>query len=64
MMEYKESVHIKKRIACQQHLAEVGPNPLGDISLGGIGGPLFPKERFGRRKFSTAWRAAVGQFKS
>ena len=64
LREKFESVHIKKCVARQQHLAEVGPNANGSVRLSLVNEVLLFNEIFGGGKFFPGRRAAAGHFES
>src|SRR5437867_4389485 len=56
LMEKSESVHIKKRVAGQQHLAKVGPDSEIRARLTLVDGVLFIHEFFGSGNFVVGRR--------
>src|SRR5437016_6010087 len=64
LREKFESVHIKKGVARQQHLAEIGPNADGSVRAILVNDVLFFNEVFRGGEFLFSRRTAVGQFKS
>jgi hypothetical protein len=64
LIEKFESVHIKKCVARQQHLGEVGPNSDGGVRLTLVNDVLFFNEVFRVGEFLLAWRTTIGKFKS
>ena len=62
MKEKFESIHIEKRVAGQQQLAEVAPDANISVSLLPVDGALLANEIFRSGKFVGGWRAVVGQF--
>src|SRR5262245_40138314 len=64
LREKSESIHIKKSVASQQHLAEVSPDMDAGVRLTLVNEVLFVNELFRRREFFFVRRTAVGQFES
>src|SRR5437867_8473682 len=63
LIEYDESIHIKKRVARQQHLTQVRPGPLSGLGLTAVDCLLFSQKLLRGGEFVASWRTAVGQFK-
>src|SRR6185436_18971301 len=64
LMEKPESVHIKKPVACQKHLAKVRPYAEVHVALRVVDGLLFTHESFGASQFIGGRRPNEGHLES